>query len=42
MAKINNSLSPINYEVMREYCMANGKPHSHAKGDWYAEVRDYN
>ena len=30
MAKINNSLSPINYEAMREYCMTMGLAVCHA------------
>lgn len=38
MAKINDFLSYIDFESMREYCMANGNSVSYAKGDYFAEV----
>lgn len=38
MAKINDFLSYIDFESMREYCMANGNSISYAKGDYFAEV----
>lgn len=36
MAQINDFLSHIDLEAMREYCMANGKSVSYAKGDCFA------
>lgn len=38
MAQINDFLSHIDFEAMREYCMANGKTVRYAKGDCFAEV----
>ena len=38
MARINDFLSYIDFESMREYCMANGNSVSYAKGDYFAEV----
>ncbi|MCM1076563.1 MAG: hypothetical protein NC411_04300 [Bacteroides sp.] len=38
MAQINDFLSLIDFEAMREYCMANGKTVSYAKGDCFAEA----
>lgn len=38
MARINDFLSHIDLEVMREYCMANGKTVRYAKGDCFAEA----
>lgn len=38
MAKINNFLSFIDFESMREYCMANGETVSYAKGDCFTEA----
>ena len=38
MAQINDFLSHIDFEAMREYCMANGKTVSYAKGDCFAEA----
>ena len=38
MAHINDFLSHIDFESMREYCMANGKTVRYAKGDCFAET----
>lgn len=38
MAQINEFLSHIDFEAMREYCMANGKTARYAKGDCFAET----
>ncbi len=38
MAQLNDFLSHIDFETMREYCMANGKTVRYAKGDCFAEV----
>ncbi|MCM1331528.1 MAG: Crp/Fnr family transcriptional regulator [Bacteroides sp.] len=38
MAQINDFLSHIDFETMREYCMANGDTVSYAKGDCFAEA----
>lgn len=38
MAQINEFLSHIDFEAMREYCMANGKAVRYAKGDCFAEA----
>lgn len=38
MAKINDFLSRIDYEAMREYCMANGKTVCYAKKDCFTEA----
>lgn len=38
MAYINDFLSHIDFEAMREYCMANGKTVRYAKGDCFAEA----
>lgn len=38
MSRINKFLSQIDFESMREYCMANGNTISYAKGDYFAEA----
>jgi len=38
MAQINDFLSLIDFEAMREYCMANGKIVRYAKGGCFAEA----
>lgn len=38
MARINDFLSHIDFEAMREYCMANGNIVSYAKDDCFAEM----
>lgn len=38
MAHINDFLSYIDFEAIREYCMANGKTVHYAKGDCFAEA----
>lgn len=37
MAHINDFLSYIDFELIRDHCMTNGKPVSYAKGDCFAE-----
>ena len=37
MAQINDFLSRIDFEAMREYCMANGKTVCYAKGDCFTQ-----
>lgn len=37
MSQINDFLSYIDFEAMREYCMANGKTVHYAKGDYFVE-----
>ncbi|MCM1349175.1 MAG: Crp/Fnr family transcriptional regulator [Firmicutes bacterium] len=38
MAQFNEFLSLIDFETMREYCMANGKTVSYAKGDCFTDA----
>lgn len=38
MAKINDFLSYIDFEAMREYCRANGKIVRYSKGDYFVEA----
>ncbi|MDO4336006.1 MAG: Crp/Fnr family transcriptional regulator [Bacteroidales bacterium] len=38
MAQINDFLSHIDFEAMREYCMANGKTVHYSKGDFFTEA----
>ena len=38
MAQINDFLSYIDFEAIREYCMASGKTVSYAKGDFFTEA----
>lgn len=38
MAQINDFLSDIDFEAMREYCVANGKTVRYSKGDSFAEA----
>lgn len=38
MAQFNEFLSHIDFEAMREYCMANGKTVRYAKGNCFAEA----